>query len=58
MTQVVAHNLALPAALPIALKAFMKLGGPLSKLARPVALYCLRWTPYYICKFTVIHTIK
>jgi hypothetical protein len=36
----------------------MKLGGPLSRLVQPVALYCLRWTPYYICKFTVINTIK
>lgn len=53
----ITRDLALPA-LPIVLKAFMKLGGPLSRLARPVAMYCLRWTPYYICKFTVIHTIK
>jgi hypothetical protein len=51
------RGFALPA-LPIVLKVFMKLGGPLSRLAQPMALYCLRWTPYYICKFTVINTIK
>jgi hypothetical protein len=56
-TKPLARHFALPA-LPIVLKAFMKLGGPLSRLAQPVALYCLRWMPYYICKFTVIHTIK
>ena len=56
-TKPIVRHLAVPA-LPIVLKGFMKLAGPLSRLAQPVALYCLRWMPYYICKFTVIHTIK
>ena len=53
------RHFAAPAAIPVAIKACLKLAkGPVGRIAMRAAVYLLRWWPYYLLKFTAVKAVQ
>jgi hypothetical protein len=51
------RHFALPA-LPIVIKTLLPAAIRVARIASPVALYCMRWWPYYAVKYALLHTVR